>query len=208
MVDYHIARTRPYAYAGDRKLLMIVMAHPRMGFQPKNPSWDYKGDCMATMSGTQEKQFMAHKTPTPSNPIWFENPPPHLEDPEDKKTPARVRDVQGDFYVLVEQVNYLTFPPPEVRAAMKAAGRKVVPLRVFQVYIHAMHSRTFTTRTLKVYKHQKRVLYSDSMDFEVPSARKSGPDKSRETMVGLLARMFKTSEDEASSLLSNWTLGN
>lgn len=155
---------------------------------------------------TQNKQFQAHKTPSANSPLWDTNPKD--EDKDDKKTPARRRLILGDYYVLIEELDYMTYPSPEERAKAKAAGKKAAPRPFWQVYIHLLHSKWLTVRTIKCYLHCGKRYYSDSLDFEVESARKSGPPKDRSTMLDLLVTMFKL-EDRiaASTLLSDWTGG-
>jgi len=164
------------------------------------------------ITATQEKQHDAHRTPSPVSTLWFKDPPPlgaGGEDKEDKKTPTRIRGEVGDFYLLVEQVNYMTFQPPEAREAYKAKnGKSPPPIFVEQYYVHLLHSVHLTARTFKIYRHQGRYFYSDSVDYAIESASASPPPKDRDSMITTLSRILKVDRVQASRLLSRWTCGN
>lgn len=159
------------------------------------------------ISLTQEKSFKGHRTPHPESPLWFEDPPDF--DKGDDRAPERSREVFGDYLVLRESVYFKTFPPPEVREALKAKGKPVLPIVVEQYYVHVLDVRYLKARTFKVYKHQSKFLYTDSLDFEHEFARASPASRERSDVLDTFVRIFKLKDrTEASTLLSRWTCGH
>lgn len=154
------------------------------------------------MTASEVAAHNSFLTPRPDSGIWFEDPPGEVRE---EKSPSRTREIHGEFMVLVEEVNYQTFPPPEVRAAMKAAGKKVVPMRHHRIYIHLLHSRFMTVRTLKVYKHQGKWLFADSADAEFANAFKTKAPRDRSSLVAVIAGLLRVGINEASHQLISWS---
>lgn len=170
-----------------------------------------------TLTATQLKTLESFRTPKPDDPLWLDNPPPSVEDPEDKRTPTRVRETIGDVLVLVEQLNYIIPPPPEAREKAKKRGEKAAPFRVEQYRVHLWHTVRGWTRTIKVYRHGSerlnadtkiaRILYADSADHDKRLAGKTAPPKDRGYVISILAGALGVSPERADLLLSGWTNG-
>lgn len=168
---------------------------------------------MSEMTVSKANKLASFQTPALDSPLWFEDP--KWEDREDKKTPVRRRTTHGNYYVLIEWVEYKTFPSPEARAAAKARGEKAKPFYHAQYRIHFRHSTREQAFTYYIYKHQGQMRYDDSTNHSVRLASKTMPPTDalagRLALVKDIQRMHEdrtTTIEQASHLLGQWTNGN
>ncbi len=171
-------------------------------------AWPAAGATATTQS--RHPRMPAMLTQCINDPIWLDQPASHLV--PDDRTPKLERDVIGDFLVLVEKLKYRIFTKT---SELNSRGNpKTRPINIETYWIHIQYvsprpNGANWTRTYKVYRHQGKMLYADSSDFDGNRTIKSAPPKDRNTMVLELCRILREKDvGLMGRILSRWTDGN